>query len=148
MKIELSGEVKRLNRRPGDAFLVTTKHELTQEASTILTNKLMADLNAPVIVLCEDMQLAVLGTPHIDARMVEKAVSCLGWYVSPAALETVASNLNRLIDEPRKPDIEKYRQALVNMLAEWDRLTQYGSHIAKSANERVDDARKLVEGGD
>lgn len=35
--------------------------------------------------------------------------------------------------------------ALQGMLSEWDQFTRYGSEIAKSANERINFARSVVE---
>lgn len=40
----------------------------------------------------------------------------------------------------------QYREAIIGLLMEWDKLTKYGSPIAKAANERVSAARKLVGG--
>jgi hypothetical protein len=41
---------------------------------------------------------------------------------------------------------EQLRSAIEGLLSEWDKLTRYGSPMAKTANERVAAARKLLEG--
>ena len=42
-------------------------------------------------------------------------------------------------------EIERLRAALEGMLMEWDKLTRYGSPMAKAANERVAAARRALE---
>jgi hypothetical protein len=48
--------------------------------------------------------------------------------------------IDRLIE-----DRAKLREALEGMVLEWDRLTRYGSPMAKAANVRVAAARKALE---
>ena len=44
-----------------------------------------------------------------------------------------------------RAEIERLRAALEGMLMEWDKLTRYGSPMAKAANERVAAARRALE---
>lgn len=40
---------------------------------------------------------------------------------------------------------KRLREALEGLLMEWDKLTRYGSPMAKAANERVAAARELLK---
>ena len=42
-------------------------------------------------------------------------------------------------------DNKRLRTALQGMIAEWDKLSRYGSPIAKAANEQVRAARAALE---
>jgi hypothetical protein len=46
----------------------------------------------------------------------------------------------------KKTEIERLRAALEGMIAEWDKLSRYGSPMAKSANEQIAFARAALEG--
>jgi len=45
-----------------------------------------------------------------------------------------------------RTEIERLRAALQGIIAEWDKLSRYGSPIAKAANEQVRAARAALEG--
>jgi hypothetical protein len=40
---------------------------------------------------------------------------------------------------------KRLRNALEGMVQDWDKLSRYGSPMAKAANERVTEARKVLE---
>jgi hypothetical protein len=48
-------------------------------------------------------------------------------------------------DEVLRHKNKQLRDALEGLLMEWDKLTRYGSPMAKGANERVTAARKLLD---
>jgi len=66
-------------------------------------------------------------TEHLpDCMMPDGAEPCIGY-------------------RERRAEIERLRAALEGMLMEWDKLTRYGSPMAKAANERVAAAHRALE---
>lgn len=47
--------------------------------------------------------------------------------------------------ERAEADLEAAREVIKGLLSEWDRLTRYGSPMAKAANERITAARAFLE---
>jgi hypothetical protein len=68
--------------------------------------------------------------------------------LSPSDKAAVDERATQLTDEEirlMREQNTKLRGAIEGLLTEWDRLTRYGSPMAKAANERVAAARRLLE---
>ena len=65
------------------------------------------------------------------------------------ALKTPASqellNITKGCLDNAADEIERLRGALRGMVTEWDKLSRYGSPLAKAANERVNAARRALD---